>query len=412
MATKILPAARILMLSTVVLMSLTAAAIAAAQGHDSVCGSCGAMLPGKALYCPQCGQPVAQPETIYCWRCGAALPADARYCAACGSEVCSARPVPTPAAPLEPAAPAPAPATAPPTPALESPAQVPQPSEPARKSSGLAEFLRERQLVLPPRVITSPTGTILPSMTLHVGGGWAFGFSEREHSGGWLVSFGLGGVGEAMIASARILHALDMESHALAGFRVGLPVSLIDRGLSKKLAVALNVAATGENDYYADGVVPAGAGSTVRMLTYDHRETTLGIAATWRAGRLGLHGALHGTDLRTTNVSYSTEGSGYGSLDEQRITYTTLGLGFDFNIDERIFAMAEVHSVPRISLAQAEGELRAGTLTEYAAGLRFYPTPVLGLDATAAVDEEAVGLADVEIGFGLHFTIGPRASGQ
>jgi hypothetical protein len=69
---------------------------------------------------------------------------------------------------------------------------------------------------------------------------------------------------------------------------------------------------------------------------------------------------------------------------------------------------AELHTVPRISLVQAERELRVGTLTEYAAGLRFYPVPILGLDATAAVDEEAVGLADIEIGFGLHVTLGPR----
>jgi len=456
----ILASVRTLILVTLILVaacliSSTAADTAWAQSKGPICGSCGTEVPAAALYCPHCGRPIDNMESIYCWRCGKALPADALYCAFCGSRVCSdhvipghatpglGRPTPPSARILEPRPPlsppaavrtapadsASAAATAQAEPAairIPAPADTaargtpptPQPSAttslpltPARirhaGPTSLADFMGGRMLIQPPRLITSPTGTILPSMTLHISGGWAFGLSERQSTGGWLLSFGLGGVGEAMVSSSRILHALDMQSHALAGFRVGLPIGLINHRLKERLAVALNIAATGENDYTGNGAIPAGEGRTVSSLGYDHRETTLGIAATLQEGRLRLHGALHGTDLRAKGIYYSGD-LGYGSLGKERETYETIGLGFDYSIDERTRALFELRTLPRISFWEEKKDLRVETLTEYAAGLRFYPVPILGLDATVAIDEEAVGLADLEIGFGFHVTLAPR----
>ncbi|MBM3318762.1 MAG: zinc ribbon domain-containing protein, partial [Candidatus Eisenbacteria bacterium] len=411
-------------------------------------------LPGDALYCPHCGRAIDNRESIYCWRCGTLLPADARYCTLCGSEVCSdhgatqkdsrarRRQVPRSTAPAAPAQQAEAPAPQAEAPALPAEAPTLPPESPAppgtppaaeaagpgaeASGEGLGPAAdrapvapaarpavplrprRERMLVQSPRVITSPTGAILPSLALHLSTGWSFGFSDRKHSGGWLFSFGLGGVGEAMITSSRILHILEAQSNALAGFRVHMPVGLLDRRLAERLAVALNVAATASNNYDLRSAFTAEDGATVQWLDYDHRETTLGLAATWTHARLRLHAAAHGTDLRTENITYAIGTTGQSAPGRQRDTYATIGIGLDYALDERTRVIGELRTVPRISFRAAEEDLRVGTLTEYAAGLRFYPVPLLGLDATLSVDEEALGLADMEIGFGVHLTLGPR----
>lgn len=441
---------------------------AVAQEAELYCSHCQMELPGDALYCPYCGRPVDCRASIYCWRCGSLLPADASYCTQCGSEVCSdhqraagrrtARLSIPPAPPLaalpapEGAAPVPAPPVvappiatppAPPAAAPAAPAPPAEPeaivaAEPAAASVASAESvtepastetpaetvspalevkpsaaaklraaLRERMIVQPPRVISSPTGTILPSLVLHLSGGWAFGFSEDDHSGDWLLSFGLGGVGEVMITSSRILHVLEARSSALAGFRARMPVGLLSGELAEHLAIALNVAATGENEYDA-GAFEAADGGSIQGLAYEHRETTLGLAGTWTHGALRLHAALHGTDLRTTNIYYAPGFVQSQRIDDQRDTYTTIGCGADYAVDERTRVLAELRTVPRVLFYSADEDLRTETLTEYAAGLRFYPLPLIGLDATLTIDEEAVGLADLEIGFGVHITVGPR----
>jgi hypothetical protein len=421
-----------------------AGAIPTAQAADIQCAACRAFLPNDALYCSHCGKPVVAPETVFCWRCGAMLAADASYCMQCGSRVCTDPAVPAragAAAAVPATTPAPAPGVAPAappapmTPATEpvassAPLAPPAPVEPVvspapatspergaspgvrRRSKDLASFSKERMLVYPPRVIDSPTGTILPSMVLHLSAGGSFGLSDKEGNGGFLISFGLGGVGEAMVSSSRILHISGSKTNALAGFRVKLPVGLLGPRVSKQLALALNVAASNEIDYFASGdyAAPSDGGPVehVESIDYTHRETTLGIAATWTQGKARLHAALHGTDLRTENISYWTQESAYHTGPNQRDTYTTVGLGFDYAANERTQLLAEVRTVPRIVLNASDGDLRVEQITVYATGLRFYPLPLFGLDATLAVDDEAVGLADLDIGFGLHLTFGPR----
>lgn len=401
-----------------------------AQAADIQCAACRASLPSEALYCSHCGKPVVAPDTVFCWRCGAMLTANASYCMQCGSRICTDPTVPARAgvaAAAPAAAPAPAPGVAPAAPpapaepvaasASIAPASAPAaapvaPRAGVRRSKDLVSFSKERMLVHPPRVINSPTGTILPSMVLHLSAGGSFGLSDREGSGGFLISFGLGGIGEAMVSSSRILHISGSKTNALAGFRVKLPVGLLGPRVSKQLALALNVAASNEIDFYASGdyASPADDGPIehIEYLDYTHRETTLGVAATWTQGKARLHAALHGTDLRTENISYMTLESSYHTGPDQRDTYTTVGLGFDYAANDRTQLLAEVRTVPRIMLRPSDGDLRVEQITVYATGLRFYPLPLVGLDATLAVDEEAVGLADLDIGFALHLTFGPR----
>ena len=85
-----------------------------------------------------------------------------------------------------------------------------------RHRKDLLTYSQERMLIYPPRVINSPTGTILPSMVLHLSAGGSFGLSDREGTGGFLISFGLGGIGEAMVSSSRILHISGSRTNALA----------------------------------------------------------------------------------------------------------------------------------------------------------------------------------------------------
>lgn len=54
--------------------------------------SCGAPLPFRAHFCPNCGRP-AGAVVVACSTCGHALPADAAFCPQCGTSAATARPV-------------------------------------------------------------------------------------------------------------------------------------------------------------------------------------------------------------------------------------------------------------------------------------------------------------------------------
>ena len=53
------------------------------------------------------------------------------------------------------------------------------------------------------------------------------------------------------------------------------------------------------------------------------------------------------------------------------------------------------------------GELRVDNGMEATGGIRFFPFTPLGLDATVSIDDEALGIADMKIGFGLHLVLSP-----
>ncbi len=46
---------------------------------------CGAPLPWRAHFCPNCGRPAGEAPVVACAACGHALPADGAYCAHCGA---------------------------------------------------------------------------------------------------------------------------------------------------------------------------------------------------------------------------------------------------------------------------------------------------------------------------------------
>lgn len=51
----------------------------------ATCPQCGAALPGKVKFCPECGAPIAKAR--HCAECGAELPARAKFCPECGTPV-------------------------------------------------------------------------------------------------------------------------------------------------------------------------------------------------------------------------------------------------------------------------------------------------------------------------------------
>ncbi|MBT9584547.1 zinc ribbon domain-containing protein [bacterium] len=64
------------------------------------CSKCANPLPSDALFCVECGQPVAVPSDRVCPKCQSSLVADAKFCVGCGFSIHSDPP--SSAAPLSP----------------------------------------------------------------------------------------------------------------------------------------------------------------------------------------------------------------------------------------------------------------------------------------------------------------------
>ncbi len=361
-----------------------------------VCNSCGSQLAADALYCHICGAPVSA-DSIFCWRCGLRLPLDAQYCTRCGSGVCRVG---------DDVVPPPPPSVSPPLPQATEQPEVPLG---APDAAGAADdSAKAKKTVFPPRLFDSPSGTILPSRVLHVGSGWIFGFSDDEGAHRWALSFGLGGLGEALITSSRILHHTDAETHALAGFRMRLPVGIVSGGLENTLGLALNIAATDENDFHNKQAFAASDGVTLHSLSYKYRETTVGLAGTWHGIKTRVHAILHVTDLRAENIHYyATAPEDVNTGPDQKEVYTSFGVGIDHMARSNTLLLAELRTAPQVSFRAAGAQLTVEHRLEGAAGVRFFPDPHFGLDAVISADEESSGLADLGIGFGLHLMLGP-----
>ena len=429
-------------------------------GAEVICAQCEARVPDKALFCTACGHAASAQDGIFCWRCGLKMPAKVRFCSRCGSEACtegvaerrrdtstselgtvsSTRPsAAANHAPADRAAPATstnavselrvddAPTNVTPrvhpwsrqlpdaSRAVASQAKAGSAEQaPADESNGplaLINYpvsLRPDGVLLPPRLFDSPTGDILPSLGVHAGGGLAFGFSDQhERTERWVLSFGLGGAGEAVIASSNIIHIAVPESQPLLGLRLRVPVAWVGDNVREHLTMAFNVAATGDNTFKTTQPFFALDDRQVNLLRYKHRETTMGVAGTWKLGRTRLHGIVHWTDLRFEDVQYEAGAGLQAGLNEKDV-HTSFGLGLDFEANAKTYFLAELRTAPQLDFIADDGKIEVASQTEYTMGLRFFLDPVLALDANVNIDDEALGLADMEIGFGVHLILEPR----
>ena len=353
-----------------------------------VCRSCGAESADEALYCQACGKSLTRPEAVFCSQCGVALPSEADFCSGCGHAIRTAEKdeARRPTKPIQ-------------TQTTNVRSKRPNAAD------QLGAYLGRRNVVFPPRLLDLPTGAILPSLAVHAHRGWAFGLSDHEEAHRWAFSFGLGGVSEAIVSSSRIIHIAEPQSNALGGFRVRLPVRWLGDEAAGRLKAALNLATTAENGFHSPGTAASSDGTSISNLSYNHRETTLGLSASWNASPVRLHGTVHATDMRAENLQYWNSASSKVTIADRQITSLNFGIGLDYDAREDTRLMAEIRTAPHISLAADTGELSVKPRVEGAVGLRFFPIRALGLDAQVSVDEDASGLADLEIGAGMHLML-------
>jgi hypothetical protein len=257
-------------------------------------------------------------------------------------------------------------------------------------------------------VFDAPTGDIMPSLTLHVSGGLSFGFSDNRQSENGVLRFGLGDLAEALVSTSNIMHIVDVRSSALLGFRLRVPTSIHTPAGKERLRAAFNLAASDDHRLSNNGAFTSTDGLFVRSLSYTYRETTAGVALTWVQDRARSHAAVHATDLRATEVSYSVGNSTEGGRN-QREVHTSFAAGFDYAANPRTWFLAELTSSPRVEFEARTGELQVESRIQYGLGVRFFPDPLLALDSSLHVDDKAVGLGDVRIGFGMHLILNPRA---
>ncbi len=413
------------------------------------CTRCRSQIPAGSLFCTYCGSEVVVQKTRFCWHCGIDFPPESRFCARCGSNVQQtggdSPPAPPPDTPatggpgqfpsIEPAVlpesgidpadsqgiqpPAiteepdiyvsnfPLPVIPPQNPMVGSPeSEIPEGLDAGPASLGIP-----RAYLLPTRLFNTPTAEILPSLNVHLGSGWTFGFSGEESRNRWVMSVGLGGVSEVILASQRIDHIMVPKSNALAGFRLKLPVGWMGDAVSKHLMLAANIASTRDNEFSAPSGFPATNGVSVSSLKYDYRETTVGVVSTWKGGPLRLHGAVHITDLRTENAHYALDDQVF-EIDDSKNIRPTFGFGIDYRINRQTFFMAEARSIPKVTFSTDQDRFDLKSTPEYAAGVRFFPAPPIALDALVSMDGETEGPADVEIGIGLGLLFGLPGSDE
>jgi hypothetical protein len=82
---------------------------------------------------------------------------------------------------------------------------APPPLQPEQKKRSKL-VLAPKQRQFPPRLFSSPTGRILPSLGLYAASGWTMGLTDNQSKQRWVVAFGLGGVGEVTIGQAHSHH--------------------------------------------------------------------------------------------------------------------------------------------------------------------------------------------------------------
>jgi hypothetical protein len=231
------------------------------------------------------------------------------------------------------------------------------------------------------------------------------GLTDNQSKQRWVVAFGLGGVGEVTIASARLTHITDPSSDALAGFRIRTPLGWLRKGLDEKLFLALNLAATDESDFHV-GQFESADGMPVQTLSYSYRETTVGVSVTLHLGRTDLTGVAHVTDMRAADIAYVINGES-GFREAQRENYPSFGLGLEYAANLTTHVILEARTIPQVMFMGETGELQVDNGMEATGGIRFFPFTPLGLDATVSIDDDALGIADMKIGFGLHLVLSP-----
>ena len=273
----------------------------------------------------------------------------------------------------------------------------------------------------PSRLFSVPMADVLRSAEVCVSGGSSFGM---ESSSALIqnLSIGLGGIAEAEISTTGQTNELtgESESFAMSSFKVNLVPEGLQRCRFLPNVVAQLKSSSWKSIQNESGTIlhaytdaRSYAGENLLSLGIQERFSVLVLIIGKRWPFAGFQAGVCATDIRLKNGRrwYWTDGpqesGGVYSAEipeKQKNTWTPIG-GIEIQANDKTKIMAEIQSVPVFDFDVHRQDVIISKAWLGVAGIRFFITDWLTLDAGVKYQSNDKGIADAEIRLGGNWVI-------
>ncbi len=273
-----------------------------------------------------------------------------------------------------------------------------------------------RRISNPSRLFSVPMADVLRSAEVCVSGGSSFGMESRSALIQNL-SIGLGGIAEAEISTTGQTNELtgESESFAMSSFKVNLVPEGLQRCRFLPNVVAQLKSSSWKSIQNESGTIlhaytdaRSYAGENLLSLGIQERFSVLVLIIGKRWPFAGFQAGVCATDIRLKNGRrwYWTDGpqesGGVYSAEipeKQKNTWTPIG-GIEIQANDKTKIMAEIQSVPVFDFDVHRQDVIISKAWLGVAGIRFFITDWLTLDAGVKYQSNDKGIADAEIRVG------------